>query len=812
MDDQDGYESFTLNDTDLEYALNPGARRNNRSTKNQQIYGVWADDDDYDARPSFGKKSKPGGPVSFVSGGITGGKKPKEEEDGDEEAGPSTSRQRVEEDVVEIPMIPQKRARMQFGGGSASGKSTSFAGMRGKDDSGAPAGTWASDKIKNMMKNMGWKSGKGLGREGKGIVEPVQAILRPGRGAVGAYGNETKGLNFGESAGDAQRRGGPGEEEDFEDSVVDEARSNAWKKTHAGKIRPKYKTLEEVVREGNELDAPKILQASSVKFIDMTGPSQKVYDNINSFQQRSAMEREDTRRNFNVPALTDNLGHLILTCKNEIHLNNDHLQDLKQKTSGMERDKLEIEQHVEDAAKSLDKVEGVMELVKRFNKQSRPELDDLIEYHELFKRIKTEFPVEFVTFGLDSLIEFKVLPLMKLLFSRWNPLDKLEIDYGLDQMKKWRRLLTVNNEAVFNGRHESDKASSYDLLMWHAWMPIVQRAATRWDPRTDYAQMIELIGTWIPLIPRWLQDILFDNVVVQKIRECVENWDPINDEVPIDEWISPWHDVLGDRLLHVYPQIRQKLAVALRHWQPTDITAIAVLKPWKKIFNHTTMQSFLNMSIVPKLEEGLQQMNLNPTMNTTYEEFYAVLEWHELLSPEMICNIFIRSFFPRWYDNLCHWLSLPDSQRDVSNYYREWKDRVPSHLLQMKPIQAEFVRALMAIKNAAAGKPIERMPSLAQTQVPIAPKVNYGNGTAAPNFINSVNAPPVFTSFKQLVEHRAKELGIIFAPQPNRNFNGHTVYWFGDKSIYVDGTAIFAFDATQHSWDPVRLEHLIANL
>lgn len=97
----------------------------------------------------------------------------------------------------------------------------------------------------------------------------------------------------------------------------------------------------------------------------MTGPTQKVYDNFHSFQQKAQIDQGTKRANFNIPALTENLDNLILSCKNEIHLNNDHLQDLKQKTSGMKRDKLEIDQYVEDAAKSLDRVQNVLELVKR---------------------------------------------------------------------------------------------------------------------------------------------------------------------------------------------------------------------------------------------------------------------------------------------------------------------------------------------------------------------------------------------------------------------------------------------------------------
>lgn len=54
-----------------------------------------------------------------------------------------------------------------------------------------------SDVIMGMMKKMGFVPGQGLGIRKQGIVEPVQAVVRPGRAAVGAYGKESKGPKFG---------------------------------------------------------------------------------------------------------------------------------------------------------------------------------------------------------------------------------------------------------------------------------------------------------------------------------------------------------------------------------------------------------------------------------------------------------------------------------------------------------------------------------------------------------------------------------------------------------------------------------------
>ena len=43
-----------------------------------------------------------------------------------------------------------------------------------------------------LLQKMGWEKGKGLGKELQGRAVPVEAVLRKGKGAVGAYGAESK--------------------------------------------------------------------------------------------------------------------------------------------------------------------------------------------------------------------------------------------------------------------------------------------------------------------------------------------------------------------------------------------------------------------------------------------------------------------------------------------------------------------------------------------------------------------------------------------------------------------------------------------
>lgn len=101
-------------------------------------------------------------------------------------------------------------------------------------------------------------------------------------------------------------------------------------------------------------------------------------------------------------------------------------------------------------------------------------------------------------------------------------------------------------------------------------MPSIRRAALNWNPRTDGPVMIDLLENWLPLLPRWMGENLLEQVIVPRIKDVVDQWNPMTDHIPIDSWLLPWHTILGDRLQPVYPTIRQKLARALREWEPSD--------------------------------------------------------------------------------------------------------------------------------------------------------------------------------------------------------------------------------------------------
>jgi tuftelin-interacting protein 11 len=104
-----------------------------------------------------------------------------------------------------------------------------------------------------------------------------------------------------------------------------------------------------------------------------------------------------------------------------------------------------------------------------------------------------------------------------------------------------------------------------------------------------------------------------DQMVLPRLGQEVELWDPLTDIVPVHEWLHPWIPYAKESLsVSIYPVIRRKLSAALNAWHPSDRSAHLMLKPWQNAFSRGELDAFLLTNILPKLQTTMLELVINP--------------------------------------------------------------------------------------------------------------------------------------------------------------------------------------------------------
>jgi tuftelin-interacting protein 11 len=385
-------------------------------------------------------------------------------------------------------------------------------------------------------------------------------------------------------------------------------------------------------------------------------------------------------------------------------------------------------------------------------------------------------------------------------------------------------------------------------------MPNVRRAITsEWDVKNPDGCIALIEAMNAAFIKKAVAEDLVDMLVQPKLLTAVRNWNPTSDPVPIHTWLHPWLPLMRSKLSVVYPDIRRKLSQALQSWNAVDTSALAMLTPWKAVFDKTSMENLIIRAIVPKLVLALRDLQINPQQQDL-RLFRSVLAWFGMVPMLHFTSLFVGEFFPRWIRVLVNWLSLNPDFAEVSQWYIGWKSLFPEELLEDPEMIGPF-NAALDLMNAAlselggdelvrlaapemqdttyfkviekrlqTNKMRERLHELeGSTRRPPGSSGSSGSsgsgsgngnggGSSGISWVGSggggLRSASNYT-FKDVVEAFALDNGVEFSPKIGKTHEGKQVWKFGSRSCYLDHDVVFVFMPEKQLWRPIGLEELL---
>lgn len=820
------YEAFEVTDYDLANEFNPNRPRR-KLTKNQQIYGIWADSDsDADSDVELkgrrgggrGSKVRSTGPVNFVTGGIqqSGSFKKTETTQGDDQItdeddeGPSHSRAVQGKNTADSATNSSSEedstqpSRMGFG-----------MKQRQPASSSKNVGAWEQHTKgigAKLLLQMGYKPGMGLGKDLQGIAQPVQATLRKGRGAIGAYGPETP-----------QTIGDPGNNKQIDGDETKEykEKNDKWKKTEgkkdSRKNRYQYRSVEEVIEKGKKqlggiMPDKLSRKLGNVPVIDMTGPEKRVLSGYNALGQTKIIDEDlfepskCKSSGFALPELMHNLNLIVNQCEQEIVSLDMGGREATDRYQALEQEKKNLEKIVKLEEDHIGTLEKALELVEELTND--PDNLSLSRAEKIFIELQKDFAAEYKEFALGDLAAGVIAPLVNNELKNWNPLEN-PLKF-IETVKKWRTILDMHPSGQRNNVFDP-----YSSLVWAGVIPSFRASVSEWNPKA-HQKMAALLDCWAPLFPTWILDNVLEQLILPQLVAGVNDWDPLTDTVPIHSWILPWNSILGHKMEeYIFPTIREKLAFALQAWTPQDRSARAMLTPWKGAFDESEMQAFLLKHIIPKLQMALNELVINP-LQQDLELWNQVWEWNELIPPLLMGQMLDKFFFPKWIQVLVLWLNQSPDFDQISRWYTGWKSVFGEELSKQPMIKEHLRRALEMMQRAtevmSTPQPVPTPvapphPSIATSSSSL-PTLGVGVGASSqppPALMDLQITPPVQLEFKELVSQKCAERGVIFAPMPGRREFGKQVYRVGKLFCYIDRNVIMLSDGTLKNWTPTSL-------
>lgn len=417
---------------------------------------------------------------------------------------------------------------------------------------------------------------------------------------------------------------------------------------------------------------------------------------------------------------------------------------------------------------------------------------------------------------------------------QWQPLQ--QPTHLVPELKRWRKVLRLQKAVDIStaGRangHLADMMTAFEALLWTQWLPRVRSAVNTWSP-TDAGPLVDLFVAWRPLLPQFLQDNIFDQLVLPKVSAAIADWDPRSTSTgSLHGIVFPWLEHAGrERMEDILDQSKRRVRGWLGSWRAKDGVPKG-LAVWRDVFSKKDWDSLMLKTAVPTLGAYLRDHFKVDPRDQDLAPLRVVLPWRSLLRRSIFTQLLQTGFFAKWLDTLWIWLAHSPDYDQINTWFAWWKAELPEDVVALRGVEDGFARGTemihqarslsslgMSIKERLAQPDLDKRPlgtSSSRTSTPIVspgstPRRAVAGKTAAPaRQVEEV-------TFRSLVEEEAAKENLILLPtgrslettgaplfRVSQNVDGKN-----GVTIYLEDDVVYVQEGAE--WEPMMVEDMLA--
>ena len=663
-----------------------------------------------------------------------------------------------------------------------------------------------------MLEKMGYKAGQGLGTEGQGILNPIETKLRPERVGLGGVKEMTA-----QAKEEARRRG-----QLLSDDEDDKKRRG--KKSGSGTSTPRGRAKKVVYQTAEEMAGGMVVPKTMQKLVDLQG-------------------REVELTSFAGGKMEDEL-RIAQMARRDLKRFGDEWKGLQDQRKYVEIEPVrasselsQSEEHILKAAAILEEAERIAILVSG---QIQDGFDDVFNEILSLQTMATDNDINL--FGLDEVVVGLVAPLLKQAVVDWDPLVDATLNGLTAKLKALSTILCIRSKHQAEVEIEAEvgllhhkrrshplfqtnlmfRSTPYESLLVHVILPKMRSAINNsWTPFNPQP-VISIIETWESLLPGFIHNSLFEQVIIPKLHRAIDHWNPRRTQDSVHLWIFPWLPHLGGYMDDMVKMVQHKFKVVLETWDVSK-GVVTGLEEWRELFGSGTLEDLLLKFILPKLALQLrenfvvdpsdQQLDCLTSVVMPWRKYFRDSTWGQLLESE---------FFSKWLGMLHLWLTDENvNLEEVGQWYEWWKHQVfDREVLELDKVRKGFKAGLDLMSKAAdyidQGLPLTKLPApITGPQRPANKPVRMPKKPVKPAEVAQVKE----TTFKDLLEELCAEHNLLFVPMRTADeTTGKALFRItasadgkGGTTGYIgDGDILWLQTKRQGPYEPVGLEKVVA--